>query len=53
MAKEDVIQGAITAVNNGQSLRKASEEWGVPYATLWGRIKAYGPRSKQLARQDA
>ena len=51
MAKEDAIQGAITAVNNGQSLRKACEEWGVPYATLWGRIKAYSqPKGQYEAK---
>lgn len=38
MANEDLIQGAIAAVNDGQSLRKASEQWGVPFSTLRHRL---------------
>jgi len=38
MANEDLIQGAIAAVNNGQSMRKASKQWGVPFSTLRHRL---------------
>ena len=51
MTKENAIQGAITDVNDGQSIRKASEDWDVPYATLWGRIKGHSqPKGQYEAK---
>ena len=38
MASEDIIQLAIQAVRAGQSIRKASQMWGVPFSTLRNRI---------------
>jgi hypothetical protein len=40
MAPEDNIQRAIQAVRGGQSIRKASEAWGVPFSTLRDRVVA-------------
>ena len=37
------VHQAITAVKNGQSIRKASIEWGVPRATLQDRISGREP----------
>ncbi|CCF42331.1 transposase, partial [Colletotrichum higginsianum] len=44
------VNQALEAVANGQSLRKASIEWGVPRSTLRSRIKGCQPR--QLAFAD-
>ena len=38
MASEDIIQLAIQAVRAGQSIRKASQTWGVPFSTLRDRV---------------
>ena len=40
MAPEENIQRAIQAVRGGQSIRKASEAWGVPFSTLRDRVNA-------------
>lgn len=43
---EDHIQLAEKAVLEGMSIRQASREWGIPYATLCGRLKGAGTRNK-------
>jgi 4-hydroxybenzoate polyprenyltransferase len=32
------LQGAIASVLNGNSIKKSAQQWGVPYATLCGRL---------------
>ncbi|KZL64103.1 transposase, partial [Colletotrichum tofieldiae] len=43
------VNQALEAVANGQSLRKASIEWGVPRSTLRSRIKGCQPRPLAFA----
>src|SRR5512146_2160390 len=42
---EDDLQAAISAVNDGTSIRRAATQWGVPFSTLRNRIKS-GHRPK-------
>ncbi len=51
MTPENLIQFAIQAVNNGQSIRKASQMWGVPFSTLRDRVVAHTqPKGQYEAR---
>ena len=36
---EDDLQAAISAVESGLSIRKAASTWGIPFATLYSRVK--------------
>ena len=40
MVSEDIMQLVIQAVKSGQSIRKASRVWGVPFTTLRDRVVA-------------
>lgn len=42
---EDDLQAAISAVNNGTSIRQAATQWDIPFSTLRNRIKS-GHRPK-------
>jgi hypothetical protein len=42
---EEDLQAAVASVNDGISLRKASEQWGIPQTTIHGRIR--GGRSQK------
>ncbi|KAM9874815.1 transposase [Verticillium dahliae] len=49
---EDGINQALEAVLNGQSLRKASAEWGIPRSTLRCRIQGTQPRDIAFSSQQ-
>ncbi|EAQ88883.1 hypothetical protein CHGG_05502 [Chaetomium globosum CBS 148.51] len=51
MASEDNIQQAIQAVRDGQSIRKASEAWGVSFSTLRDRVVANAQPKGQYEAQ--
>ncbi|KAE9565961.1 hypothetical protein CGMCC3_g17862 [Colletotrichum fructicola] len=44
----DDLAGAIAAVRGGQPVLAAAREWGVPYATIYGRLK--GATSKRESK---
>ena len=49
---ENDLQQALEAVTNGQSLRKASLQWGVPKSTLLSRRQGHEPRREAFASQQ-
>ena len=52
MTPENLIQFAIQAVNNGQSIRKASQMWGVPFSTLRDRVVGHAQPKGQFEAQS-
>ena len=49
---ENNLQQALEAVTNGQSLRRASLQWGVPKSTLLSRRQGHEPRREAFASQQ-
>ena len=49
---EDDIQQALQSVANGQSLRKAALEWGVPRSTLQHRLQGTQPWESAFAQRQ-
>jgi hypothetical protein len=49
---EDALQRALCAVNEGMSLRKASQLWGIPLMTLSDRNRGSKPRRVIAASQQ-
>lgn len=45
---EEDLQGALEAIKNGQSIRKAGKQFNIPEATLRGRLKGAVP-ARQIA----
>ena len=52
MTPETLIQVAIQAVNSGQSIRKASQMWGVPFSTLRDRVVGHAQPKGQFEAQS-
>lgn len=49
---ETELNQALEAITNGQSIRKASIEWGIPRATLYNRIRGTQPRNIASSSQQ-
>ena len=49
---EDDIEQAIQSIANGDSLRKAALEWGIPRTTLQGRLHGSESREEAFAGQQ-
>ncbi|KAM9874670.1 transposase [Verticillium dahliae] len=49
---EDEINQALDAISNGQSIKQAASEWGIPRTTLNSRLQGTQPRNIAFASQQ-